>query len=160
MKLLGRFGEREVIASGGQDGPGSLKTTLVATRLTPDLHRTHERPPVQEYVCGLNFIATTFTFGSMVLSPMFNNTTVASVLGNVQPLAVIEAAKIAEVRDRTSERGQAEPEEDQKRSRLVKTSRSRFLFAAGLIVTVFALLCLTGHGRIPCAPARSPEAEA
>ena len=43
--------------------------------------------------------------------------------------------EIAEVRDRTSERGQAEPEEDQKRSRLARTSRSRFLFASGLIVT-------------------------
>src|SRR5271165_6118892 len=29
--------------------PSSPKTTPVATWLTPDLHRTHGRPPVQEY---------------------------------------------------------------------------------------------------------------
>jgi hypothetical protein len=72
-----------------------------------------------------------------------------------QPFAAFHKflSKIAEVRDRTSERGQAEPEEDQKRlqNRLSKTSRPRFLSASGFIVTVFALLYLTGHGRISCA---------
>src|SRR4029077_18929412 len=72
-----------------------------------------------------------------------------------KPLAAFHKflSKIAEVSDRTSERGPTEPEEDQKRfqNRLSKTSRPRFLSASGLIVTVFALLYLTGHGRISCA---------
>jgi hypothetical protein len=61
-----------------------------------------------------------------------------------QPLATFHKflSKIAEVRDRTSERGQTQPEEDHKRfqNRLAKTSRSRFHFA---------LLYLTDHGRNP-----------
>jgi len=39
------------------------------------------------WILPLGLIATTFTFGSMFLSPMFTSTAVASVLGNVQPLA-------------------------------------------------------------------------
>jgi drug/metabolite transporter (DMT)-like permease len=46
------------------------------------------------WIFPLGFIATTFTFGSMFLSPMFTSTTVASVLGNAQPLAVIVFAAI------------------------------------------------------------------
>jgi drug/metabolite transporter (DMT)-like permease len=46
------------------------------------------------WVLPLGIIATTLTFGSMFLSPMFTTTAVASVLGNTQPLAVIVLAAI------------------------------------------------------------------
>jgi hypothetical protein len=59
-----------------------------------------------------------------------------------QPLTAFHKflSKIAEMRDRTSERGQAEPEENQKRfeNGLSKTSCARFLFASGLTMMVFA----------------------
>lgn len=40
-------------------------------------------------VLPLGLIATTFTFGSMFLSPKFTSAAVASVLGNMQPLGVL-----------------------------------------------------------------------
>jgi drug/metabolite transporter (DMT)-like permease len=46
------------------------------------------------WVLPLGLVATTFTFGSMFLSPMFTSTAVASVLGNAQPLAIIVFAAI------------------------------------------------------------------
>jgi probable blue pigment (indigoidine) exporter len=46
------------------------------------------------WVLPLGLTATTFTFGSMFLSPKFTSTAVASVLGNMQPLAVIVFAAI------------------------------------------------------------------
>ncbi len=46
------------------------------------------------WIFPLGLIATTFTFGSMFLSPMFTSTAVASVLGNAQPLAVIVFAAV------------------------------------------------------------------
>src|SRR5258708_35682463 len=46
------------------------------------------------WVLPLGLTATTFTFGSMFLSPMFTSTAVASVLGNAQPLAIIVFAAI------------------------------------------------------------------
>jgi probable blue pigment (indigoidine) exporter len=46
------------------------------------------------WVLPLGLTATTFTFGSMFLSPEFTSTAVASVLGNMQPLAVIVFAVI------------------------------------------------------------------
>jgi len=42
----------------------------------------------------LGFTATTFTFASMFLSPKFTNTAVASVLGNMQPLAALVFAAL------------------------------------------------------------------
>jgi drug/metabolite transporter (DMT)-like permease len=41
------------------------------------------------WLIPLGLTATTLTFGSMFLSPEFTTTSVASVLGNLQPLAVI-----------------------------------------------------------------------
>jgi drug/metabolite transporter (DMT)-like permease len=46
------------------------------------------------WLAPLGLIATTLTFGSMFLSPMFTTTTVASVLGNIQPLALIGFAAV------------------------------------------------------------------
>jgi hypothetical protein len=67
-----------------------------------------------------------------------------------QPLAAFHEflSKIAEMRNWTAERGQAKPQEDQKRlqNRLAETSGLRFLFAGGGITTVFVLLYFTGHG--------------